>query len=111
MGARRVIAIDVSETLDPADVSWENQGLVGIHSRVVQILAEPQRAVIHAARSKVPTLHIRPLVSHFPSFTFTATREFMDAGYEAVKDALESAASARFHSAGPVGPAIVGHRR
>ena len=110
-GARRVIAIDVSETLDPDDVSWENQGLVGIHGRVVQILAEPQREAIQAARTRVPTLHIRPLVNHFPSFTFTATQEFIDAGYEAVKDALSSSKSARFHAAAPVGPAIVGHRR
>jgi NTE family protein len=110
-GARRVIAIDVSETLDPDDTSWENQGLVGIHSRVVQILAEPQRQAIQAARSRVPTLHIRPLVNHFPSFTFTATQEFMEAGYEAVKDALDSPNSSRFHGAAPLGPAIAGHRR
>jgi NTE family protein len=106
-GARRVIAIDVSEIIDPDDTSWERQGLVGIHGRVVQILAEPQREAIQAARTRVPTLHIRPIVDHFPSFTFTATRELIDAGYEAVKDALDSPESAKFHSAAPIGPAIV----
>jgi NTE family protein len=106
-GARRVIAIDVSEKLDAEDVAWERQGLVGIHGRVVQILAEPQREAIQAARSRVPTLHIRPAVHAWPAFTFTATRELIDAGYEAVKDALASPASAHFHAAAPVGPAIV----
>lgn len=106
-GARRVIAIDVSEKIDANDVTWERQGLVGIHGRVVQILAEPQREAIQAARSRVPTLHIRPAVHTWPAFTFTATRELIDAGYEAVTEALASPSSARFHAAAPVGPAIV----
>jgi NTE family protein len=109
-GARRIIAIDVSEIIDPDDTSWERQGLLGIHGRVVQILAEPQREAIQAARTRVPTLHIRPVVNHFPSFTFTATPELMEAGYEAVKDALDSPEAAKFHSAAPIGPAIVRRR-
>jgi NTE family protein len=109
-GARRVVAIDMSEIIDTEDTTWERQGMVGIHSRVVQILAEPQRAAIQAEREHVPTLHVRPPVYSWPSFTFSATRELIDAGYDAVKDALESATAARFHAAGPVGPAIVGRR-
>jgi len=109
-GARRIIAIDVSEIIDEEDVSWERQGMVGIHSRVVQILAEPQRAATQAERDHVPTLHVRPPVYNWPSFTFGATRELIDAGYDAVKEALESAAAARFHAAAPVGPAIVRRR-
>lgn len=108
-GARRIIAIDVSEVIDADDVAWERQGLVGIHGRVVQILAEPQRATIQAARGRVPTLHIRPPVNQWPSFTFTATRELIDAGYEAVRDALASPESAKFHAAAPIGPAIARH--
>lgn len=106
-GAHRIIAIDVSEKIDADDVAWERQGLIGIHGRVVQILAEPQREAIQAARGRVPTLHIRPAVHHWPAFTFTATRELIEAGYEAVRDALASPTSARFHAAAPVGPAIV----
>jgi predicted acylesterase/phospholipase RssA len=109
-GARRIIAIDLSEIINADDVEWERQGLVGIHSRVVQMLAEPQRALIHAARKRVPTLHVRPPVDQWPSFTFTATRQLIDAGYEAVKDALSAPASARFHAAAPVGPAIARRR-
>lgn len=109
-GARRIIAIDVSEIINTDDTAWERQGLVGIHGRVVQILAEPQRAAIQAARGRVPTLHIRPAVDRWPSFTFTATRELIDAGYEAVTRALAAPESARFHSAAPIGPAIVGRR-
>lgn len=109
-GARRIIAVDVSEMIDPKDTTWERQGMVGIHSRVVQILAEPQRAAIQAETGHVPTLHIRPPVYNWPSFTFSATRELIDAGYEAAKEALESAAAARFHAAAPIGPAIAGHR-
>jgi NTE family protein len=109
-GAKRVIAIDVSEILDANDVTWERQGLVGIHGRVVQVLAEPQRAATQAARSLVPTLHIRPPVNQWASFTFTATRELIEAGYEAVKEALDAPSSARFHAAAPIGPAIAGRR-
>lgn len=106
-GARRIIAIDVSEIISPDDVAWERQGMVGIHGRVVQILAEPQRAATQAEREHVPTLHIRPPVNNWPSFTFSATPELIEAGYEAVKAALAGAAAARFHAAAPVGPAIV----
>lgn len=106
-GARRIIAIDVSEIINPGDVAWERQGLVGIHGRVVQILAEPQRALIQAARERVPTLHIRPPVNRWPSFTFTATPELIEAGYVAVRDALASPGSALFHDAAQLGPAIV----
>lgn len=109
-GARRIIAIDVSEIINSDDVAWERQGLVGIHGRVVQILAEPQRATIQAARGRVPTLHIRPDVGHWPSFTFNATQELINAGYNAVVRALESPESARFHAAAPIGPAIAGRR-
>lgn len=109
-GARRIIAIDVSEIINSDDVAWERQGLVGIHGRVVQILAEPQRATIQAARGRVPTLHIRPNVGHLPSFTFNATQQLIDAGYSAVVRALEAPESARFHAAAPIGPAIAGRR-
>jgi NTE family protein len=109
-GARRIIAIDVSETIRADDVEWEHQGLVGIHGRVVQILAEPQRAAIQAVRGRVPTLHIRPDVFQWPSFTFTATRELIRAGYDAVRHALADPNSARFHTAAPVGPAIARRR-
>jgi NTE family protein len=105
-GARRIIAIDVSEIIGADDVAWERQGLVGVHGRVVQILAEPQRALIQAARERVPTLHIRPAVDRWPSFTFIATPELIDAGYIAVRDALAEPSSALFHAAAPIGPGI-----
>ena len=103
-GARRVIAIDVSEKIETADISWERQGLVGLHNRVVQILAEPQRNAIQGERDRVPTLHIRPPVDQWPSFTFTATRELMTVGHQSVLDALTSPGAAAFHSAARRGP-------
>ena len=106
-GARRIIAIDVSETIGADDIAWQRQGLVGVHGRVVQMLAEPQRDLIQAARGRVPTLHIRPAVDRWPSFTFTATPEMIEAGYVAVRDALAAPASSSFHAATPLGPAIV----
>jgi NTE family protein len=105
-GAQRIIAIDVSENINPDDVTWERQGLIGIHSRVVQILAEPQRKAIEAERDHVPTLHIRPPVHRWPSFTFTATRELIDTGYEATREALAASTSALFHAKSPIGPSI-----
>ena len=108
-GARRIIAIDVSEKVNADDIAWERQGLVGIHGRVVQLIAEPQREATEAARDSVPTLHVRPPVNEWDSFTFNATRELMLAGYESVAAALASPQAARFHAAGPLGPSIV-HR-
>ena len=110
-GARRIIAIDVSETIDRADIAWERQGLVGLHGRVVQILAEPQRKAIEGACDLVPTLHIRPPVNQWPSFTFTATRELMEVGYESVIAALQSPSAVGFHAASRHSPAVrKGHR-
>ena len=109
-GARRIIAIDVSEIIGAEDVAWERQGLVGVHGRVVQILAEPQRALIQAERERVPTLHIRPAVDRWPSFTFTATPELIEAGYEAARNALAAPGSALFHAAAPIGPGIAPRR-
>ena len=109
-GARRIIAVDVTEIIDADDVAWERQGMVGVNSRVVQILAEPQRAATAAMRERVPTLHVRPPVDQWPSFTFTATRELIGAGYDALNEAISAPSAAAFHAAAPIGPAIVRRR-
>lgn len=105
-GAARIIAADVSELLAATAEGWQRLGLAGIHGRVVQVLAEPQRDAIPAAAT-VPTLHIRPAADDISSFTFTATARLIAAGAEATRAVLTSPAAAAFHAAGPrPGPRI-----
>ena len=99
-GAARIIAADVSDLLVTEDDGWRRMGLVGMHARVVQVLAEPQRAAIVAAAT-VPTLHVRPDIGDISSFTFTATPELIDAGAEATRAALPSPEGATFVAAEP----------
>lgn len=99
-GAARVVAADVSDLLVTAANDWERMGLVGVHTRVVQVLAEPQRDAIVAACA-VPTLHVRPDIGDISSFTFTATPELIDAGQAATRAALESPEGADFVAAEP----------
>lgn len=99
-GAARIIAADVSDLLVTEGDEWKRRGLVGMHTRVVQVLAEPQREAILAART-VPTLHVRPNVGDISSFTFTATADLIDAGADATRAALASSEGAAFLGAEP----------
>lgn len=99
-GAARVVAADVSDFLVTDDDGWRRMGLVGVHTRVVQVLAEPQREAIVAAAT-VPTLHVRPEIGAISSFTFTATPQLIDAGAAATRAALASAEGAAFVAAEP----------
>lgn len=99
-GANRVIAVDVSDIIDPDERDWRRMGLAGIHARVVQVMAEPQRAATMAIRP-VPVLHVRPAIGSISSFTFSATPELIDAGESAARRALASPAAAAFHASGP----------
>jgi NTE family protein len=98
-GAARVISVDVSELLTPDDGDWRHMGMPGLHTRIVQVLAEPQREAILALRAAVPSLYIRPAIQHVSSFTFTATRELIEAGEVATREALASPLAAAFHAA------------
>lgn len=97
-GAERVIAMDVSDTFNPAEGDWRRMGLAGIHSRVVQVLTEPQREAILSLRA-VPVLHIRPDVQDISSFTFSATPRLLQAGEAATRSALASTEAVAFHAA------------
>jgi len=97
-GAARIIAVDVSDLLSHDNGEWRRMGLAGIHTRVVQVLAEPQREAILAART-VPTLHIRPELGGVSSFTFTETPALIAAGDAAARAALASPAAAPFRDA------------
>ncbi|HEV2644209.1 MAG TPA: patatin-like phospholipase family protein, partial [Candidatus Elarobacter sp.] len=98
-GAQRVIAVDVSDLLAADDDEWRHMGMPGLHTRIVQVLAEPQREAILALRATVPTVYIRPSVPDVSSFTFTATAELIAAGEQAAREALASPAAAAFHEA------------
>lgn len=97
-GAARVIAMDVSDLFNPDESDWRRMGLAGIHSRVIQVLTEPQREAILSLRT-VPVLHIRPDVQDISSFTFTATPRLLQAGEAAMRSALASSEAVAFHAA------------
>ena len=100
-GASRVIAVDVSDLLITDNEEWRHMGMPGLHARIVQVMAEPQRDATLAMRSTVPTIYIRPPIENVSSFTFTATRELIAAGELAAREALGSRDAAAFHAADP----------
>jgi NTE family protein len=101
-GATRIIACDVSGTFPAPEPGWLDQGLVGIHERTVQVMANRQRQDLPRLCEVRPTLLVQPAVA-FQPFDFDVTPELLDAGYTATTQALGGAAASAFHAAAPVG--------
>lgn len=90
----KVIAVDVgSDFLPPADGYFE-QGLIGIHDRVLNLTLVKQRDVCLERHSELPLVYIRPKIGHLQTFDFDRTQFFMEEGYRAASEALAKAAAA-----------------
>jgi NTE family protein len=87
-GAELIIAIDVSagETKDSKDVI--SKGMVAIHHRVYDIMANAQRQGQLAAWAGPPIVYIRPRLDGFSTFDFDVTQYFLEEGYRATRRAL-----------------------
>jgi NTE family protein len=89
-GAARIIARDVGsgETGDSAAIL--QQGLIAVHQRVVSIMAWRRRQDLVTHWSGVPLLYVRPQLEGYGTFDFEHVPYFLDEGYRAMKEALDT---------------------
>ena len=87
-GAERIVAIDVGsgESADAAEVV--KQGMIGIHQRVVSIMAWQRRHQMVSRWQGVPLLYVRPRLEGYGTFDFDHLKYFLDEGYRAMREAL-----------------------
>ncbi|MGD2045589.1 MAG: patatin-like phospholipase family protein [Gemmatimonadota bacterium] len=90
-GAARILAIDVGsgEKADTADVM--KRGMIAIHQRVVSIMMWRRRFEMVSRWDGVPLLYVRPQLEGYGTFDFDHVGYFLEEGYRAMKEALESA--------------------
>jgi NTE family protein len=90
-GAERIIAIDVGSDLTPPDPGFFDRGMVAIHDRVLGINLSEQRRRLQEEWRGAPLTYVRPRIGHLHSFDFGRTQFFLEEGYRATRQALESA--------------------
>ena len=90
-GATLVIAVDATAGGTPDMKSIMKQGMVAIHHRVVNIMMSAQREAVAARWSGPRLIHVRPNLDGYSTFEFGKTDYFIEEGYRATKEALESA--------------------
>lgn len=89
-GAGRIVAVDVGsgETADAGDVV--KQGMIGIHQRVVSIMAWQQRHALVRRWEGVPLKYVRPRLEGYGTFDFDHVAYFLEEGYRAMREALRT---------------------
>jgi len=89
LGADRVIAIDVAAGADSIDGSEPiSQGLIGVHSRVFEIMAHLRRHTQIEDWDGPPLLYIRPELDGISAFDFSRSQYLLEEGYRATRRAL-----------------------
>ena len=76
------------EKSDAADVL--KQGMIGVHQRVVSIMMWRRRHDLVNRWEGAPLLYVRPDLDGYGTFDFDHVAYFIDEGYRAMKDTLES---------------------
>jgi NTE family protein len=93
-GAERIIAVDVgSEMVPPAEKYFE-RGMVAIHERVLTLNLQEQRKRCLEGWQGPPVVYIRPRIGHLGGWDFNRTQFFLEEGYRAAREALQSADAA-----------------
>ena len=90
-GADRIIAVDAAAVGAGNAQEAVEQGLVGVHHRVYQIMAAQREQLEVSAWSGPPATFIRPQLEGYGTFDFASTSYFLDEGYRAARVALEQA--------------------
>jgi len=88
LGADRIIAVDVSGGGIRAGSDVVEQGLVGIHHRVTEIMGRPRRLRLLQEWEGPPLLYVRPQLEAYGTFDFGHTELFLEEGYRAAREAL-----------------------
>ena len=89
-GATRIIAIDAGSEGSAEAASILEDGLVGIHHRVYQLMATQWKRSLLEAWSGPPVTMIRPRLEGCGTFDFGQTPYFLEEGYRATREALEA---------------------
>ena len=89
-GATRVIAVDAGADGEVDAEAVLAQGLVGIHQRVYQVMAQQRKRLKLAAWSGPPLTLVRPRLEGYGTFDFAQTAYFVEEGYRATRAALEA---------------------
>lgn len=89
-GATRIIAIDAGSEGTPAAESILENGLVGIHQRVYQIMATQWKRSQLEAWDGPPVTFVRPRLEGYGTFDFDQTAYFLEEGYRATREVLEA---------------------
>jgi NTE family protein len=91
LGATGIVAVDASsgETADLEKVLED--GLLGLHQRVLSLATGSRRRTLIAEWSGPPLLYIRPALERFGTFDFTAIPYFLEEGVRATQGALAAA--------------------
>ena len=92
LGAKRIIAIDLSSELNENAAAEISKGLVGVHHRVLSVLRAHSRRQETAGGFDVPVLLIRPDLSAYGTWDFDQASLFLEEGYRAALAALDGAA-------------------
>lgn len=89
-GATRIIAIDAGSEGSAEAASILEDGLVGIHHRVYQLMATQWKRSRLETWSGPPVTMIRPRLEGYGTFDFDQAPYFLEEGYRATREALEA---------------------
>ncbi len=88
MGVDAIIAVDVGIADVPLARGVAAQGFASVFMRAATLMMHQQQQQALERWTSPPMLLVRPKVSHVGWFSFSHTRELIDVGYEATRDAL-----------------------
>ena len=89
-GADLIIAVDTGAGRVKDSKDTVSKGLVAVHHRVFEIMANARKEALLASWDGPPLIYIRPRLDGYSTFDFTQTSFFLEEGYRAARDALES---------------------
>lgn len=89
-GATRIIAIDAGAEGSASAAAILENGLVGIHQRVYQIMATQWKQHRLQTWDGPPVTFVRPRLEGYGTFDFDQTAYFLEEGYRATREALEA---------------------
>lgn len=90
-GADRIIAVDVGSEMTPPAERYFERGMVAIHERVLTLNLQEQRKRCLDGWSGPPVTYIRPRIGHLGGWDFGRTQFFLEEGYRAAREALQTA--------------------
>lgn len=90
LGAASIIAVDAGAGAVRDPQSVVDQGLIAVHQRVYGIMMNHNRRELLDDWTDPPLLLVRPAVDEHDTFDFTQIGFYLDEGYRATREALES---------------------